>query len=405
MFPQGIQLGRVFGVRISLDWSLIFIFLLVTFNLGAGVFPHWHADWSPALVWTVSLAAGVLFFASILLHELSHALVARAYGIPVRRITLFLFGGVANIERDPSSPKQEALMAAVGPLTSIALGVGFSVLGGWLAQIPSELASDPLAALRSMGPLSTLLTWLGPVNVLLGMFNLVPAFPLDGGRILRAILWASQKNFDAATRRASQIGQAFGWAFILVGISMAFGLRVPFFGTGLAGGMWLAFIGWFLNSAAVMSYRQIVVKKLLEDVPILRLMRHHLPPKIDVDRSVGSLVDELMSSGESLLLAAEEDRIVGLISARDVRRVARTDWETTTVRQIMTPLDRVPTADPGDDASEAVTRLARDDALEVVAICKHGRLIGIVRNQDVARWIDLQAEEPPAGRGTPHWAG
>ena len=182
-----INLGRLFGIRISLDWSLAFIFVLVVFSLGAGVFPNWHPDWSPALVWLVASITAVLFFACVLVHELSHALVGRRLGMEVRSITLFLFGGVANIETEPQSAGNEALMAVVGPLTSIALG--FVCLLLLRLFLPAQMGMENAVTIfRGMGPIATLLAWLGPLNILIGVFNLIPAFPLDGGRLLRAAI-------------------------------------------------------------------------------------------------------------------------------------------------------------------------------------------------------------------------
>jgi Zn-dependent protease len=194
--------------------------------------------------------------------------VAKARGLPVRRITLFMFGGVSNIEREPQTPKTEFLMAVVGPITSILLGMIFITLAAFSVARSDMIATDPETAISQFGPITTLLMWLGPINILLGLFNLVPGFPLDGGRILRAALWGLMKDLRKATAWAAGIGQLIGWLFITSGAAMAFGAQLPFFGTGLINGLWLVFIGWFLNSAAQSSYQQTVVRDLLEDVPV-----------------------------------------------------------------------------------------------------------------------------------------
>ena len=230
MLGTGIKIGRLFGIRVELDASVILIFLLLLFNLGAGVFPFWHPDWSAAVRWSTAAVAAVLFLGSILVHELSHALVARAYQIPVRSIRLFLFGGVADIEHEPTSPKAEALMAGIGPAVSIGLGVLFGLLAG--LSTPFRIEGDPMLAIERMGPFTTLLMWLAPVNILVGVFNLLPAFPLDGGRVFRAALWATTNNLHTATRWAARVGQGFGWMLILLGVAMAFGAYVPFLGGG-----------------------------------------------------------------------------------------------------------------------------------------------------------------------------
>src|SRR5215467_13199359 len=208
---RGLYIGRIFGINIQVDWSWILIFLLVTWSLAAGLFPAWHPDWSMALRWGVAVVASLLFFASILLHELSHSLVAKARGLPVRRITLFLFGGVSNIEREPPTPKTEFLVAVVGPITSILLGMIFLALAAFSAANSHVTGGDPQAVARQLGPVTTLLAWLGPINILLGLFNLIPGFPLDGGRILRYILWSATKDLRKATAWATGAGRAVGW--------------------------------------------------------------------------------------------------------------------------------------------------------------------------------------------------
>jgi Zn-dependent protease len=259
---RGVYIGRIFGINIHVDGSWILIFLLITWSLASGLFPTWHPGWGAPLRWAVAVAASLLFFLSILLHELSHSLVAKAQGLSVRRITLFLFGGVSNIEREPTTPKSEFLMAAVGPITSILLGLICMALVSFSAARSSAAASDPQSALNHFGPVTTLLAWLGPVNVLIGLFNLVPGFPLDGGRILRAGLWSATKDFNKATAWATGVGRMVGWLFIIAGIAMVFGLTIPFLGTGLVSGLWMVFIGWFLSSAALNSYKQTVVRDL-----------------------------------------------------------------------------------------------------------------------------------------------
>jgi Zn-dependent protease/predicted transcriptional regulator len=401
MLSHGIQVGRLFGIRIALDWSLLVIFLLVVFNLAAGLFPSWHPDWSPGMMWGAALVAAVLFFLSVLVHELAHALVAKAYAIPVRRITLFLFGGVADIEEEPASPKVEALMAVVGPLVSIGLGFGFSLLGGMLAGVSAGATADPELVLQQMGPLASLLAWLGSVNVIIGLFNLIPAFPLDGGRVLHAILWGATGDLAKSTRWSSRLGQAFGWLLVVTGIAMAFGVRAPFFGTGLAGGLWLAFIGWFLSSAAAMSYRQHVVKGVLQDVPIARLMRRELPPALEANQPISALVDEIMRTGRQEFMVVADGHPIGLIRARDVRRIDRTVWDSTPLRDAATPVEKLPTVAPNEDGYTVLRRMARSDDGDLAIVVEGGAVMGIVTHDDILRWIELQTEDRSTGAGAP----
>ena len=260
---SGFLLARLFGVEVRLDWSLTVIFALVTINLGAGVLPSWHPAWSSTSVWAASFAAAVLFFASLLAHELSHAFVARAQGVPVNRVTLFLFGGVAHLEGEPPSARAEFLIAIGGPLTSLALGLlmtGAGLLGAGpqLALMDGATFEETLALFSGMSPGVTLLLWLGPLNLMLALFNMVPGFPLDGGRVLRAGLWAATGDLLKATRWASNVGQLV--AFGVMGLGLLNALR-----GNLVGGLWMVFIGWFIRRAARASFQQQLIKQTLED--------------------------------------------------------------------------------------------------------------------------------------------
>lgn len=388
---SGIHIGRIFGINIYIDWSWIFIFLLVTWNLGAGVFPDLHPQWGTALVWGTAIIASLLFFASVLAHELAHSIVAKSQGIPVSNITLFLFGGVSNIQREPTSPTAEFVMAIVGPLTSLVLGVIFLFLSGTMATGLSVLSGDPAGALAQLNPLSTLLLWLGPINILLAIFNLIPGFPLDGGRVLRSILWAITKNLQVATRWASWVGQVVAWLFIIAGISMIFGISIPFFGTGFISGLWLAFIGWFLNSAAVQSYRQLVIEDLLGGVSVTQLMRANTPT-VTSSLPVSALVhDHIMGTDERAFAVVDNDRLVGLVCIEDVRKAQRAQWDTTTVNQIMTPLSQLVIATQSEDASKALNDLAGRDVNQLPVV-EGGRLVGMLRRSDIIRWLQLHSE-------------
>jgi Zn-dependent protease len=392
---NGVRLGKLFGIQILLDWSLILIFLLVVTSLGAGAFPSWHPDWSPLLIWGVAIAAAVLFFVSILLHELSHALVAKAYRIPVSRITLFLFGGVANIEQDPDSPKKEALIAAVGPVTSLVLGVGFSLFGALTFGLGSRIGSgaDPVAVLRSMGPLTTLLVWLGPVNILLAIFNMLPGFPLDGGRVLRAALWGITGDLRKATFWASRVGQGFGWMLIAIGLSMLIGFHFPVLGGGLINGLWLAFIGWFLKGAAATAYQQLLVRQSLEHVPIGHLIRREPPPAVPASTSIAELVDGwVMRRDDPVFPVADGSAAARFVIAADVRRVPRQDWRHKTVAEIAAAPARVVSVSPRDSAFDALQELGRREA-EVIAVVDGDRLVGLLGHQDILRWLSLQGDD------------
>jgi CBS domain-containing protein len=245
-------------------------------------------------------------------------------------------------------------------------------------------------AIRQFPPLTTLLLWLGPINILLGVFNLIPGFPLDGGRVLRSILWGITGNLRRATRWTAYIGQLVAWLIIVAGIAMVFGIDVPFFGSGLVSGLWLAFIGWFLQSASAQSYQQVVARDLLEGVPVSRLMRTDVP-SVSPGISVSSLVhDHIMGTDEHAFPVLDAARLVGLVTLEDVRKVPRDEWERTSVSQIMTPRDRLVVMAPGDDASEALEKLAQHD-IRQVPVLQMDTFIGLLRRRDLVRWLQTQS--------------
>jgi Zn-dependent protease len=383
------RVGRIFGIDIRVDWSWLLILLLVIWNLGT-MFSGVHRNWGPMLVWGTAVVAALLFFGSVLAHELAHSLVARARGIPVRSITLFLFGGVSDIQREPGSPGSEFVMAILGPVTSL-------VIGGvllWLALMDTGLQAiltNTTQTLGQLSPLLALVVWLGSVNVTVGLFNLIPGFPLDGGRVLRSILWAATDNLQRATRLAAGMGQIVAWLMIFAGIAMSFGARLPFFGTGLGSGLWLTFIGWFLNSASVQSYQQVIIHDVLEGVQVSRMMRSD-PPTCSPDCTVARLVYEhIMGTDDQAFPVLEGDQFIGLVTLGDVRRVSRDAWDTTTVRDIMTPADRLIVTSPEEDAVNALEKLGSSD-IRQLPVVTNGRLVGLLRRRDIVKWLQLHAE-------------
>jgi Zn-dependent protease/predicted transcriptional regulator len=386
----GLKVARLFGINIFIDWSWIFIFMLVTWNLAFLVFPQVQPEWGLGLTVGLSLLASVLFFGSVLAHEMAHSLVAKARGLPVRRITLFIFGGAADIGREPRSPGDEFLIAVVGPITSVVLGIVFLVLGIFLLNGSALVGEELTQTLAAIGPIATMLLWLGPINILLGVFNMVPGFPLDGGRILRSILWKITNNMLRATRLATFVGQLIAWIFIGTGVAMVLGIRIPIFGTGILPGMWLAFIGWFLNNAASASYQQTVVQDLLEGVPVERLMRSDLTT-VEPYTSVSQLVyDNIMGTEDKAYPVLYNERLVGVVYLSEVKKVSREDWETTLVRDIMTPADQVAVVGPREEASEALVKLSRRNVDQLPVV--HGnQFVGMLRQRDVLRWLQIHA--------------
>ena len=387
---SGPSAGRWLGIRIQVDWSLLIVFALVLVNLGVGVFPAWHPNWSPAMTWTIAGAAAVLFFLSVLVHEISHALVARAYGIPVRGITLFLFGGVTQLEGEPSSPRSEFWMAFVGPLTSALIGVlalwaGAALAGNVLVLDPTTSDATTLSeSMHLIGPVATLLLWLGPINLMLAFFNVLPGFPMDGGRVLRSLLWWATGDLLKATRWASGVGQVFAW------LLMAFGV-VNMFGGMFGQGVWLVLIGWFLNSAARASYQQLNAKHALHGVPVSKLMSTHLghvTPDLTLDRFVS---EQLLGSDQSAFAVERDGELVGLVGFDDVRAVPQHAWPTKRVSDIMAPRESLALLPPDAPAERALEELGERDT-DQIPVVEGTHLQGVVRRRDLVRWLALHGQ-------------
>jgi Zn-dependent protease len=394
---RGVRVGRIFGIDIAIDTSWVFIALLMGWSL-TNAFGRWHPDWNPATVLLTAIAATLLFFLSVVLHELAHSLVAKRFGVPVDRITLFLFGGVSNIEREPPSAFAEFLTAAVGPLTSIVLGVVLIAIGSAAVTLPADVIREPIADLSSLSPVESLLLWLGPINIVVGAFNLIPGFPLDGGRILRAAIWGITKDLHVATWWASAVGQAIGWGLVFVGIAMVFGAHVPFLGGGVVGGLWLAFIGWFLSSAAAQTRRRQLVHDVLEGVSVSRLAippGPAVPPHLDLDTLVG---DWMTRTGERAFPVVDgRGEFVGLVTFADLRKVPREQWKRAEVAQVMTPRAQLVTASPRDDLADAADKLAQADVGQLPVLDRDQTLVGQLLRRDVLRWIELHIQQGTRG--------
>ncbi len=384
---RSVRVGSIAGIHIHLDFSLIIIFVLVVSMLGGSLFPGWHPDWSPVQTWVTALAAGILFFASLLLHELAHSLVARHYDIPVPRITLFLFGGMAEIEDEPQTPKIEFLIAIVGPATSLILGLFFSILGSAMASpdFADLLAVDQEAALAGLSPSSTLLFWLGPINILLGLFNLIPGFPLDGGRVLRAALWWITGDLYRATHLASDAGRLFGWFFMIVGVLQAFS------GAFLQG-LWLLMIGWFLAGAAATSYSQMKTRRALMGRTVRNLMRTHFE-STHAELPVNEFIDNhLLQSSQTLWPVLEGGRLVGLVTLEEVKNVPPHKREGLRVGDVMlTNLDEL-TINPELRADKAVQALSTRHT--PMAVVENGEVLGLVAQADAMKWLLLHQAAP-----------
>ncbi len=393
---SGLALGKIFGIEIRIDGSWLVIFLLIAWNW-ATVLGQVHVDWGGVLRWLIAALVALLFFVSVLAHELAHSLVARSRGIPVHSIRLHLFGGVSNLQREPDSPGSEFVMAILGPVTSLVIGGGLLLITRLVGGPRNAIIGSIAQTMGDLGPATTILAWLGSVNVALGFFNLIPGFPLDGGRVLRAALWALTGKLRLATRIASWVGRGVSWVLIIAGIASAFGLRIPMLGQGLVNGLWLAFIGWFLRNAATQSYQQMIIREALEEVPVSSVMRRD-PPTVAPNRSVADLVHHtMMQSDDHGFPVVDAGHLVGIVTLDDVRRVTRDLWEITSVSEIMTPLQRLVTLDPDTDASVALNALAEHDVHQLPVVIDD-YLEGVVRRRDIVRWLQLQSDIGDQGR-------
>jgi Zn-dependent protease/CBS domain-containing protein len=392
-----LRIGRVLGIEVALDWSWIFVFLLMTWNLTV-LFNRWHPNWALGPSLFLAFVAALLFFASVLAHELAHAMVAMRFGMTVRQIRLFLFGGVSDIEREPPSPRVEILMAIAGPALSLGLGLFLSAIAGArLMRIP-DVDLDPVAAIAQLTPFQTLVFWLGPVNVAIGLFNLIPGFPLDGGRVLRGIVWKITNDLHRATEIATRGGRFIGLVFILLGISMTLGLRVPYLGTGV-GGLWLAFIGWFLRSAAERSFGALLTEEMLEGFRVTHLMRHHgevLSPSLPLRSAINHTF--MRSSEHAFPVVDAQGRLLGLLCVGDIRKIPNTEWDGTTVFDAMMPLVALTVVSPNEPVYEALRKLGRRD-VDQLPVVEDGILVGMLTRGDIARWLELNVGAKRGGPG------
>ncbi len=369
-----VKLVRLFGVELGLHYSWIVIAVLIVFSLGAH-FHDIHPEWSSELVWGISIVTGVLFFVFLFAHELSHALVAKAHGLPIHKITLFALGGMAQIEKEPTRASTEFWMGIVGPITSFVIGVillAIALAGGWSWR--GEPATPGLA----------ILVWLGYINILLGAFNMIPGFPLDGGRVLRAIIWGITKNADRSTRIAARIGQLVGIGFILYGI-------VEFFAGEGFGGLWLAFIGWFLMNAAGASYMQLQASNALEGINVGQVMSQDCQA-VEGHISLQDFVDHYMlQTGRRCFLVVNDGRPLGLITPNEVRQVARDDWGVTSVQAAMRPLEQIHSVSPETPVMTAMEIMAREDVNQLPVV-SDGHLAGILSRGHVLELLRARSE-------------
>jgi Zn-dependent protease/predicted transcriptional regulator len=365
--PSGFRLGRIFGIPIYVHPSWLIIFLLITITLGKQ-FATQHPNWSQQQNWALGIITSILFFASVVFHELSHSVVAKLYRISVESITLFVFGGLARIARDPSSAIQEFNIAIAGPLSSMFLAGCF-----WLVA----------RAVPNHQLIFAACTWLWEINLMLALFNLVPGFPLDGGRILRGIAWGITKNFDRATKIASGAGRFFAYLLIFSGVWQAFnGYWVN--------GVWIAFIGWFLLSAARESYVQVELRNTLTGVRAADIMTQDIPT-VERNISIDDYVHEVMRTGRRFHIVTGAGKPVGLVTLHSARSVPREEWANTSIQPVMMPFDRIHAASPDEPALGVLQRMQSED-INQMPVISDGRIVGMIARDTILRVLQTRLQ-------------
>jgi Zn-dependent protease/CBS domain-containing protein len=364
-----VEIARLWGIGIRVHASWLIVFALVTWSLAAGYFPGEFPGRTPAAYWVAGALTALVFFLSILIHELGHSWVALRYGLPIRDITLFVFGGVAQIAREPASPAAEFRIALAGPLTSLGLAAVFAGAG----LVTREVALVSGAA-----------SWLARVNLMVALFNLVPGFPLDGGRLLRALAWHRTGSLRRATRVASGAGRVVATLLMGIGVFSALGGNV-------LGGVWLLLIGWFLEQAAAASEAEAVLRELLHDVTVAQAMSHECS-RVPGDRTLGQLVrEEVLGAGRRCFLVTDGAGLAGLVTLHQIKQVPPERRDAVTVEEVMTPAARLAVVRPEESMLAALQKMDDADVAQLPVIAD-GALLGMIGREQILHYVRTRAE-------------
>ncbi len=361
---QAIPLGRILGIPIELDYSWFLVFILLTWTLAVGYYPATFKGWPTVEYWGAGAITAIMLFVSVLLHELGHSVVAMRYKIPVRSITLFIFGGVSEIGAEPTSAMAEFRIAIAGPAVSLALAVIFSLL-------------KPIVA--AVAPLLAVVQYLVYINGMLALFNLIPGFPLDGGRVFRAAVWGITRDLRRATLMAANLGRAIAFLFILVGVWQIFA-------GNLGNGLWIAFIGWFLESAAMAQVQQQKIQGLLAGHKVADAMSRQYA-SVNADLTLQRLVDDhVLGSGQRSFIVERDGQMLGLLTLHRLKEVPRDQWATTTVSQVMIPMAQLKRTRPDMDLWEAAKEMA-SDGVNQLPVMTDGKIQGMLTRADVINYL------------------
>ncbi|MSP12852.1 MAG: site-2 protease family protein [Chloroflexi bacterium] len=366
---NNIRLFKIFGIEVGLDFSWFLVLILFTYSLAVQLFPQSTSSW---LNWTLAFITALLFFASVLAHEFGHSLVAIALGVPVRSITLFIFGGVAQITREPKRALDEFLIAIAGPIASLVMGIAFGLI--WLITklyIPTS-------------PLESMSRWLAVTNLILAVFNMIPGYPLDGGRVFRAIVWGLTGNRDRATGVAAALGKIVAGLFILGGLA-------ELLSGNFTGGIWTGLIGLFLFNAANATTQQVELRRLLSGHRVSEAMNTDLQV-VDPYSSVAEVVNQkILPSGRRCFPVIDNGQMLGLVTLHRVKELPQDQWPTTPIRQVMLPTAELQIAAPGDGLYDTLERMITSD-LNQLPVMDNGRLVGLIARDNLLNFIKMRTE-------------
>jgi Zn-dependent protease len=372
MNGSNFQILRVHGIPIRINVSWFVILLLITWSLATGWFPVSDPDLTTATYWIMGLVAALGLFVSILLHELGHAFTALRMGLRIRGITLFLFGGVAEMEDEPPDPRSELLIAMAGPMVSVVIALACGLVG---AAFGTFLPITVVAVLR----------YLATINLIVVAFNLLPAFPLDGGRVLRSVLWKTKGSLRQATKIAARSGQIFGAILIMVGV-------LNFIGGSIVGGMWFALIGLFLRGAAQSSYRQVLLRRMLEGESVMRFAKTDVVT-VSPHITIRTLVEEqVYRHHHKMFPVLAGDRLLGCVTTQGIKKIPSEEWSTVTVESLLDPVSEENSIDPGADAITALSQMTRGRRSRLMVVTPEGHLAGVLTLKDLLEFFQLKME-------------